>query len=128
MHSLLVDGEGRGRKLGIGEGTDWDDDCVVDACQGVEDRGPAFRAEPERALGSLISESNVLRAGSRDLYGVRREASLGAEDTSGSSLAGKAVAHRDTERLGCHPSVKLATTARGDSDCHELIEGESCDA
>jgi len=54
----------------IGEGTNWHDDCALDTSRRVEDRGPALRAEPERGIGSFISNSNELFAGSRDLDGV----------------------------------------------------------
>ena len=62
MHSLLIDREGRARKLWIGEDANRDDDCAIEAFERVVDRCPTFRTEPEGALGPLISNANKLLA------------------------------------------------------------------
>lgn len=111
MHSLLINREGWARKLWIGEGANRDGDCAIETFARVVDRCPTFRTEPERDLGPLISDADKLLACPRDRNGARREPSLCAKDTTGSSLAGKAVTYRDTNWLASDMGLKLATAA-----------------
>ena len=121
VHALLVDRERGTRKRQVGERPDRNHDGAFEAFGRVEHRRPAFGTEPECGSRAFVSDTDILLGGARDGHGTGSEASLSPEDTSGPTLAGKAVADRDPNRVGRDVSVKLATTAGGGSMRHRPV-------
>jgi hypothetical protein len=118
MPARPVDGNGRLRKRRIGESADRDRDRVFPALGRPEDRCAAVRTEAKRPLLAGIREARVLAAPSGDIHSILRPPRLYPEGTTGPTLTGEAVAHRDPKRVafGHHP--ELPATARGLAPMH----------
>src|SRR4030095_12986462 len=112
MHPFLVDRESRAWKSWIGERADRNDDCTIEAFQRVGDRRTTFRAQN---LNVLLVPSSPTRTNSLLLPEIvttsEENRAWAPKTTPGSSLAGQAVAHRSTDRLVGHRSLKLAAAA-----------------
>lgn len=98
MPAAVVDGELRGREAGVGKSAHGDAYPVNFPCFGVEEIGPADRAEPENELCPLVAGTDIFGGRAYDLVGSG-EAGQGGEHTAGSLLTSKAVANADSGRL-----------------------------
>jgi hypothetical protein len=111
MHSILVHGEHRRRKIGISEGANRNSDGFFAAF-------PTARTERERCPSAFVSYSYELRSLTRDHNRLRRKPSLRPKDTSSPALASEAVTDRDAHWISGDFGFELAATARGDSCAH----------
>ncbi len=75
------------------------------------------------ATTSLVRDAHVLARGAFGRYLLSLESRLDTEDTSGSALAGEAVADRDSYRLALDREAELLAATRGESSAHELASG-----
>jgi hypothetical protein len=76
MSATVVDRILRWRKAWVGEGAHGDSHGrLFVTFFGVEHGCPADRAEPELELGSLVTDTNVLGCGAKDLMGEAKAAS-----------------------------------------------------
>ena len=78
-----------------------------------------------RDLVARVSGTNVLRGAALDDHGLRREASLFSEDTTGPALACEAVTHRDADRFTGGNERKLAAAAGGCPTIHGHVHAVS---
>ena len=72
----------------------------------------------------MITDSNVLRRLTPDLYALLAEASLSTKHTSGSTLACEAVADTDPNGFVSYYCGELATATGSDSCAHDSWEDE----
>jgi hypothetical protein len=112
MSPTVVNGILRWRKTRIGESADGDPDADVFApLFGVKHDCPTARAEPERELGALVADANVLACRAGDLIGCS-EARQRRKHAARPPLAGKTVANADPQRLAVNVNTQLAAATR----------------
>src|SRR6266550_8666023 len=99
MPSGLVDRTHRWREVRIGECADRDGDDIWLCLERVENGPAAVGAEMEGSLLALVGDPHVVAVASDDAHVVRGEPALDPEGASSSTLAGKAVAHGDPDRI-----------------------------
>src|SRR6185437_10557465 len=116
VSAAVVDGDLRRREGRVSERADRDPDrAVLEAFLGVEEIGPADRAEAEPEPRALIAGAHVLAGPAAHLVG-RREACQRCEHAAGAPLALEAVADADAERLAADGDAELAAAATGGAD------------
>jgi hypothetical protein len=118
MSATVVDRILRWRKAWVGEGAHGDSHGrLFVTFFGVEHGCPADRAEPELELVSLVTDTNVLGCGAKDLIGGG-EGSQHCKDTAGPLLTGEAVANADSQRFTLNFNPQLPAATRGRSRTH----------
>src|SRR5579859_7188858 len=119
MAPLLIDGSGRRREIGIGEGAYGHRDQLRLVVGGVEDGRAAARAEMVETGVALVADPApfVGLAADGDLFGP--EARLHGKGAACPLLAGEAVAGGDAHRLALASGVERAAAAAGSSGRHD---------
>jgi hypothetical protein len=123
MSAAVIDRSSRRREARVGKRSHGDaHGRPFVSLFGVEHGRPADRAEPERELGSLVTDANVLGRGAKDL--VRGgEAGQRCKDTACSTLAGQAMADSDAAWLSLDFDAQLAAGTGGCSRTHSAPRG-----
>src|SRR3954454_6632973 len=118
MPARFVDRDRRRREGGIGERADRHRDELRRRSRGVEDRGPAVRAEVKLALFTVVRHADVVGVAARDADATDREPRLQPERAAGPALAGEAVTDRDPERIALRRQAKLPAGTGGLARLH----------
>ena len=120
MFTRLIYGDGRCRKGRIGERAHGYGDVIRQTGDFPIYRGPAVGAEMKGNLATLISDANELRRATAYDHIVVMKAGLRTKYTTGTALAGKAMADRNSNRFARSDDSHLPTTAGSGSLCHEV--------
>jgi hypothetical protein len=84
----------------------------------VENRCAAVGAEMKGSLLALVGGSHVVAIATDDAHLIRSEPCLDPEGASSSTLAGKAMAHGDPDRIALRCQMKLPTATDGIAGSH----------
>jgi hypothetical protein len=117
VSTAIVDRDPRRWEVRVGKRTYGDAHGFFVSLFGVEDVGPADRAEPEPESGTLIADADVLCGRAKDLE-RSSEACQRSEDTAGPLLTREAVAEANSPRSAFNLNAQLAAATRGCSGRH----------
>ncbi len=118
MPSGLEDRNCRWREGRLGECADRNGNNIWRCRKRVEDRRAAVGAEMKGSLLALVGSSHVLAVATDDVHSIRCEPCLDPEGASSPTLAGKAVAHGDPDRIALRCQTKLPTATHSIAGSH----------
>src|SRR6266508_738757 len=118
MPSGLEHGNCRWREGRIGECADRNGNHIWRCRKRVEDRRAAVGAEMKGSLLALVGGSHVVAIATDNAHMIRHEPCLDPEGAPSPTLAGKAVAHGDPDRIALRCQLKLPTATDGIAASH----------
>src|SRR6266516_1181345 len=102
----------------LGKCADRNRDHIWRCRQRVENGRAAVGAEMKGSRLALVGGSHVVATATDDVHSIRCEPCLDPEGASSPTLAGKAVAHGDPDRIALRCQMKLPTATDGIAGSH----------
>ena len=118
MTSRLEHRDCRRREGRLGKCADRNGDNIGQRRKRVENGRAAVGAEMEGSLLALVGGSHVVAKATGDAHVIRSEPCLDPEGASSPTLAGKAVAHGDPDRIALRCQMQLPTATDGIAGSH----------